>query len=239
MTSLKTLPLVIDNQPVQPADSIVVTNHSNHTKSEYVKYVSASVKDAIAAVESSQVAFRSWSQSPANLRREILQKTATLIRENSAELIKIQIEETNCPQQWAVFNVNLAVSHLEEMSGRITSVLAGEIPVVQVSQFPGDRNALVDSELQTPGMMGFVYKRPVGPVLSIPPLVPPHLPIRESDLGLIFTAAGMRPCFSPVEPSILPSQLGAPSFSKPLNSLRIPITFSRSSSTRPVCQRVY
>ncbi|KIX03804.1 uncharacterized protein Z518_07357 [Rhinocladiella mackenziei CBS 650.93] len=152
MASLQTLPLIIDNEPVHPADAPIVTNYSNNTKSDYIKYVSASAKDAIAAAESSQVAFRSWSQSLPRVRREILQKTAALIRENAGELIRTQMEETNCSEFWAKFNTHMAVLHLEEMSGRITSVLTGDIPVVQ-----------------TPGMMGFVYKRPVGPVLSIPP----------------------------------------------------------------------
>jgi acyl-CoA reductase-like NAD-dependent aldehyde dehydrogenase len=154
MTSLQTIPIIIDNKSLQPPESAIVTTYSTHTKSEYVKYVSASVKDAIAAADSSQVAFKSWSQSLPRVRREILQKTAALLRENAVELAKIQVEETNCPEFWAIANVHWSALHLEEMSGRITSVLTGQIPVVQ-----------------TPGQMGFVYKRPVGPVLSIPPSV--------------------------------------------------------------------
>lgn len=150
MTPLKTIPLLIDNQPVEPADSAVVTNTSNKTKSEYIKYVSASVKDAVAAAESSQLAFRSWSQSLPRTRRDILQKTAVLLRENAAELVKIQVEETNCPEMWALFNVNWSALHLEEMAGRITSVLMGEIPVVQVIYPSNILNILLTGGLRPP-----------------------------------------------------------------------------------------
>ncbi len=132
LASLKTLPLIIDNKPVHPKGSHITTNTSAKLKTDYVKYVSATPEDAIAAVESSQAAFRSWSQSLPRTRRNILQKTAALLRENTAELMKLQIEETNCPEVWAAFNVNLAALHLEEIAGRITAALSGEIPVIQV-----------------------------------------------------------------------------------------------------------
>lgn len=152
MASLKTIPLIIDNKPVEPPTAAVVTNYSANLKLDYVKYISANVDQAVAAADSSHVAFQTWSQTPPRVRRDILMKTASLLRETIAELSKIQVEETNCPEQWAATNVHWAALHLEEIAGRITSVLVGEIPVVQ-----------------TPGQMGFVYKRPVGPVLSIPP----------------------------------------------------------------------
>ena len=158
MTSNQTIPLIIDNKPLQPDGSTVVTTYSTNTKSDYVKYVSAKVEDAVAAAESSETAFRSWSQSLPRVRREIFQKTASLLRETADELSKIQVEETNCPEFWARVNVHWAALHLEEMSGRITSVLSGEIPVVQ-----------------TPGQMGLVYKRPIGTVFSIPPSVSPYV----------------------------------------------------------------
>ncbi|KIX97418.1 uncharacterized protein Z520_06870 [Fonsecaea multimorphosa CBS 102226] len=152
MATPNTLPLIIDNKPVQPAGSAVVTNASSKLKAHYVRYVSATPEDAVAAVESAQTAFRVWSQSLPRTRRTILQKTAALIREHASELVKLQVEETNCPQPWAAFNINIAALHLEEIAGRITTALTGDIPVVQ-----------------TPGQIGYVYKRPLGVVLSIPP----------------------------------------------------------------------
>jgi acyl-CoA reductase-like NAD-dependent aldehyde dehydrogenase len=132
LSSLKTLPLIIDNKAIEPRNSQIVTNTSSKLKMDYVKYVCAAPEDAIAAIESSQAAFRTWSQTLPRTRRAILQKTAALIRENTAELITIQMEETNCPEIWAVFNVNLAALHLEEIAGRITTSLAGDLPVIQV-----------------------------------------------------------------------------------------------------------
>ena len=126
------VPLIIDNQPVQPKTCSIVTNWSSNLQAEYVQYVSATPEYAGAAVESSQAAFRSWSQTLPRIRRNILQKTASLMRENMAELIKVQVEETNCPESWATNNVNLSALHLEEIAGRITTALTGDLPVSQV-----------------------------------------------------------------------------------------------------------
>jgi acyl-CoA reductase-like NAD-dependent aldehyde dehydrogenase len=140
MASLKTLPIIVDNKPLpQRKDSIIVTNTSNNLKAEYVRYVSASEADAIAAVESSQKAFESWSQTPPRVRRKILQDTAALYRENAGELTRLQIEETNCPPQWAAFNIDIAANHLEEVAGRITSAMTGDIPALQVGFHFHDR----------------------------------------------------------------------------------------------------
>lgn len=155
MTSpLQLLPLLIDNEPVIPTEAIVETTYSTFTKASYVQYVSATAANAITAVESSQTAFKSWSTSLPRNRRTILQKTANLIRENAEELTKLQVTETNCTELWASNNIEWAALHLEEIAGRITSALTGDIPVIQTS-----------------GQTALVYKRPVGPVLSIPPSV--------------------------------------------------------------------
>jgi acyl-CoA reductase-like NAD-dependent aldehyde dehydrogenase len=152
MTSLDRLPLIINNQPVRPPNSPVVTTYSTKTKEDYIQYVSATPDDAVNAVESSYTAFKSWSKTQPRVRQNILRKTAALIHQHAQELIQIQVTETNCPELWAKNNVLWAAMHLEEMAARITSVLTGELPVVQ-----------------TPGQMGMVFKRPIGPVLSIPP----------------------------------------------------------------------
>lgn len=155
----KTLPLIIDQKEVYPQSSQVVTNFSHQLNTDYVAYTSATVEDAIAAAESSQEAFQSWSNSLPRDRRNILQKTARLVRENVEELVKIQMEETNSLEFWARNAVEWTAAHLEEIAGRITSAMEGEIPVIQ-----------------TPGQVGLVYKRPVGPVLSIPPYASPSSP---------------------------------------------------------------
>lgn len=152
MAVIPMLPIIIDNKPYQDRDAHITTNHSAHLKAPYAEYQSATASSTNAACSSSLDAFKSWSRTPPTLRRGILQKTAALVRENAAELVRLQIEETNCSQQWAERNVEWSALHLEEMAGRITSVLSGELPVVE-----------------TPGVMGLVYKHPIGPVLSIPP----------------------------------------------------------------------
>lgn len=132
LAQLPVIPLIIDNQPVQPNGSEVVINWSSNLNTEYVKYVSATPEAAVAAAESAQVAFQSWSQTLPRTRRNILQRTAALMRENLAELVKIQMEETNCPEMWATNNVNMSALHLEEIAGRITTALTGDLPLSQV-----------------------------------------------------------------------------------------------------------
>ena len=132
LAQLPVIPLIIDNQPVHPKGSAIVTNWSSNLNTEYAQYVSAIPEAAVAAAESAQVAFRSWSQTLPRTRRNILQRTAALMRENLAELVKIQMEETNCPDMWATNNVNLSALHLEEIAGRITTALTGHLPVSQV-----------------------------------------------------------------------------------------------------------
>ena len=132
LAQLPVIPLIIDNQPVHPKGSAIVTNWSSNLNTEYVQYVSAIPEAAVAAAESAQVAFRLWSQTLPRTRRNILQRTAALMRENLAELVKIQMEETNCPEMWATNNVNMSALHLEEVAGRITTALTGDLPVSQV-----------------------------------------------------------------------------------------------------------
>lgn len=151
-SSLELLPLIIDNKPVKPADAVIETTYSTFTKANYVQYISARATDAISAVDSSLQAFKSWSTSLPSQRRSILQKTAALIRENGEQLVKLQVTETNCTELWASANVTRAADHLEEIAGRITSALQGDIPMIE-----------------TPGQTCLVYKCPVGPVLSISP----------------------------------------------------------------------
>lgn len=103
----------------------MATTTSTNTNGPYVKYVSASVYEAVRAVKSSHKAFLSWSRTQPHVRSGILRQIAALLRENAQELVQLQVAETNCPELWGRINVLWAALHLEEMSGRITS--AGRI----------------------------------------------------------------------------------------------------------------
>jgi acyl-CoA reductase-like NAD-dependent aldehyde dehydrogenase len=151
---LELLPLIIDNKPFISADAVTKSTYSTHLKADFVQYISATAADAIAAVDSSQRAFKSWSTSLPSTRRAILQRTAALLSEDLEQLVKLQVNETNCTEMWATNNVRWAAAHLEEVAGKITSALKGDIPVIQ-----------------TQGQTALVYKRAIGPVLSIPPSV--------------------------------------------------------------------
>ena len=132
LAQLPVIPLIIDNKPFHPKFSAIVTNWSSNLNTEYAQYVSVIPEVAVAAAESAQAAFRSWSQTLPKTRRDILQRTAALMRENLSELVKIQMEETNCPEIWASNNVTMSAVHLEEIAGRITTALTGDLPVSQV-----------------------------------------------------------------------------------------------------------
>lgn len=151
-TTLPHLPIIIDNVAHSDPSATTITNNSAHLSAPYCTYTCATPTTAREAASSSQKAFQSWRNTPASLRRDILHQTATLLRARQDELNKLQIEETNCPPQWAAQNTLWAAKHLDEMASRITSVMTGELPTVE-----------------TPGMLALVYKTPVGAVLSIPP----------------------------------------------------------------------
>ncbi|ETN45315.1 uncharacterized protein HMPREF1541_09146 [Cyphellophora europaea CBS 101466] len=152
MSKLPHLPLMIDNAPHDDPSATIITNHSAHLSVPYSTYTSCTPSVAAVAAASSQRAFKTWSLTTPSSRRAILQKTAALVLTHQDELVRLQVEETNCPAQWAMQGVIWAAAHLEEMAARITTVLSGELPVVQ-----------------TPGMTALAYKAPIGPVLSIPP----------------------------------------------------------------------
>lgn len=92
-----------------------------------------------------------WRRVSAEMRRDILRDVAHLFNKRRDELVEAQIRETNCPEPWAVQNVNLSVKYLKEISSRISSI-HGEIPPIEKED-----------------TFAFVFKEPIGPVLCIPP----------------------------------------------------------------------
>ncbi|KPI43448.1 Salicylaldehyde dehydrogenase [Cyphellophora attinorum] len=155
LQTLPHLPLIIDNKPYT-ADTTTKTHthYSANLSADYCTYTSATPTSAQAAAASSFKAFQTWRNTTHIQRRSILQKTAALLRENQEEFSQIYVTETNCAPLWAALNIQWSAAHIEEMAGRITSVMSGELPLLQ----------------QDPNMaFAMVYKVPIGPVLSIPP----------------------------------------------------------------------
>ncbi|KAF2654685.1 aldehyde dehydrogenase [Lophiostoma macrostomum CBS 122681] len=125
---------------------------TNAIQNRVVHYASsASTSQAISAVESAKVAFKSWKVASHVTRRDLILRVAARYEANADKLVKLQIDETSCDEAWARQNVDLAVRYLKEIAACISS-LTGVIPPIE-----------------KPNTMGFVFKQPVGPVLCIAP----------------------------------------------------------------------
>ena len=81
----------------------------------------------------------------------MLNKVADIFERRKEEMIKSQMDETSCDRGWAINNVTLSVNYLREIAASVSSVM-GQIPM-------NDK----------PGTLSFVFKEPVGPILTIPP----------------------------------------------------------------------
>ena len=121
------------------------------TNEVVAKVASATLDDAVLAVESCAQAFPAWSSSPPSLRRNILLKAADLVERRKDELVKVMIGETGASRPWAAFNVRLAADMLREAAS-ISTQIKGEI-------IPANK----------PGSFSMAVRRPAGVVLSIAP----------------------------------------------------------------------
>ena len=113
---------------------------------------SASVTDAISAVEAASAAFPSWSKTKPIFRRNILLRAADLLEQRLNEAAQYQVEETGISEAISKgFMVPTAVEMLRDTAGRISGIM-GAIPVAQ-----GD------------GTGALVWKEPFGVNLGIAP----------------------------------------------------------------------
>jgi acyl-CoA reductase-like NAD-dependent aldehyde dehydrogenase len=113
---------------------------------------SADVDAAKLAAAAAKKAFEQWRLSSPTSRRDILLRAAGLLDSRRAELVALQVLETNCAEAWAQFNIDNSINNMREISARITSACTGSIPAIG-----GEKN------------LGLVFKEPVGPVLLIAP----------------------------------------------------------------------
>jgi acyl-CoA reductase-like NAD-dependent aldehyde dehydrogenase len=110
----------------------------------------ASVKDAVAAVESAAKAFPEWSKLGPNPRRKLLNAAAAKLREKAPEFADRVSAETGSTKGWGHFNVAFAAGLLEEAAAMTTQV-AGEV-------IPSDH-----------GTFSMAVRQPAGVVLGIAP----------------------------------------------------------------------
>lgn len=145
--------LPIEEGRVHPVTSSVTDKVVHH-------YASTDVPTCAVACEAAWNAFSGstldtgrsgWKRASVLTRRDVILKAASLFETRREELIKTQMEETSCPQPWAVNNINTTVGYMREIASCISGI-HGDIP-------PVDK----------PDTFAFVFKEPVGPVLVIPP----------------------------------------------------------------------
>lgn len=144
------VPLQIGGKEVLTSQTFQVTNPSTGT----VLYSasSASVEDAITAVETAHAAFPSWANVRPSAKRDIFLRAAEILEKRGEELAGYMQEETGADGFWSGgFNVPVAAEGLRDIAGRIASI-QGTVPVTG----SGETDA-------------YVYRVPFGVILGIAP----------------------------------------------------------------------
>lgn len=100
--------------------------------------------------ESSQDGFNQWSSKTPNERANVFEKAIELMRERKAQFVEGH-KQIGGPNWFANFNVDGAITQMEQYIACIRSNTNGVIPQSEQTS------------------LALVYKRPIGPVLSIAP----------------------------------------------------------------------
>ena len=109
------------------------------------------VEDALAAVESASVAFKSWRRSAPSERRRVLLKAADVLDAKTPQFIEIMGAEVGASALWAGFNVYLAANLFREAASLATQIQGETIPT------------------DKPGTLSMTVRQPAGVVLSMVP----------------------------------------------------------------------
>ena len=118
---------------------------------------SASVKEATAAVDAAQQAFKTWRRTkPAEIRK-ILLRAADIFEARQEELSGYMMQETGALAPFTGFNVVTTVENLRDVAGRAANIM-GAIP-----------------QTGTPGQAALIFKEPYGVILGIAPWNAPFI----------------------------------------------------------------
>lgn len=113
---------------------------------------SASVEDAVKAVESCADAFPAWAATTMRHRRDIFLKAADVLQARGDELAAYMKEETGAPHGFSAgMNVPLSADILRDIAGRISSI-EGSMPMTSDA-----------------GTSAMVFREPYGVILGIAP----------------------------------------------------------------------
>ncbi|KIW63506.1 hypothetical protein PV04_08505 [Phialophora macrospora] len=144
------VPLWIDGKP-EPLNSSNYIEVFSSVQGKVVHLAQgANESDARRAADVAWTSFLKWRRTKPEHRRDVLLKVADLYESRAAEVAHWQVEETSCSEEFAHFNIKLAVKSLREFAVSVATVLVGEIPTIEDG-------------------FGFVFREAIGPVLLIPP----------------------------------------------------------------------
>lgn len=143
------VPLIINGKDVTTESTFSVNNPKS--SEEVWKSSTASVSDAVQAVETAQAAFPAWSKTKPSVRRDIFLRAADLFEKREAELRQYQIQETGADEKFIDFILPLTIEQLRDVAGRATAI-QGTVP-----------------STSDEGRSAIVYKEPYGVVLGISP----------------------------------------------------------------------
>lgn len=143
------VPLIINGEDITTESTFAVTNPKSGE--EVWQSSSASVDDAVKAVENAQSAFPAWSKTKPAVRRDVFLRAAELFEKREAELRQYQIEETGADEKFVDWILPLTTEQLKDVAGRVTSI-EGSIPLTADE-----------------GRSAIVYKEPYGVILGIAP----------------------------------------------------------------------
>ncbi|KAK4498173.1 hypothetical protein PRZ48_010830 [Zasmidium cellare] len=147
----KIVPNIIDGKPVVlPASSTFPITSSKTGKPVHYGQT-ATVDVANRAVETAAKTFKSYKSTPIHERRRMIIRAGQLFAEKNEEFMRLQMEETNCNDQWAAHNNIQTTTFCNDIAAAVSDAVVGEI---RPSHF---------------GFTSLVFKEPVGPVLIIPP----------------------------------------------------------------------
>jgi acyl-CoA reductase-like NAD-dependent aldehyde dehydrogenase len=143
--------LVIDNES-RPAKGGATFERRHPVSNAVVTRAAAGgVDDAIAAVESASVAFKTWRHTAPSERRRILLKAADALEARTPAFIEAMAAEVGASGLWAGFNVYLAANLFREAASLATQIQGETIPT------------------DKPGALSMTVRQPVGVILSIVP----------------------------------------------------------------------
>ncbi|MBV5265022.1 aldehyde dehydrogenase [Pinisolibacter aquiterrae] len=143
--------LIIDNAPKAATSGATFERRHPMSGDVVTRAAAATVADAIAAADSAQKAFMTWSVTGPTERRRILLAAADRLEAKAPEFITVMAREIGASELWAGFNVMLAANLFREAASLATQIQGETIPT------------------DKPGTLSMTVRQPVGAVLSIVP----------------------------------------------------------------------